>query len=70
MIIIIALDTAARQLGERKETLSKDYVVLQNVKCKGGEPALLPVRSIDGRLVNKGEGEERGIEGRETKLQK
>jgi hypothetical protein len=45
--------------------------VLQNLKCKGGEPALLPVRSIEGRLMNKGEGEvERDLEGRETNLQK
>lgn len=40
------------------------------MKCKGGEPALLPVRNIEGRIVSKGEGEVRGMEGRETKLQK
>jgi len=64
MMIGIALETAQKQLGERKEAISKDYVVLQNVRCKGGEPALLPVRSIHGRIVNKGEGEpERDREG-------
>jgi|JI6StandDraft_1071083.scaffolds.fasta_scaffold84877_3 dynein assembly factor 2 len=71
MMINIALDTSQKQLGERKETISKDYVILQNVKCKGGEPALLPVRSIHGRIVSKGEGEpQRDLEGRETNLQR
>ena len=66
MIIGIAIEASSKQLGERKETISKDYIVMKNLKCKGGEPALLPVRSIEGRLYNKGEGagEERGVEGR------
>lgn len=58
MIISIALEGSERQLGERKETLSRDYIILKNVKCKGenGEPALLPIRYIDGKAYNKGEG--------------
>jgi hypothetical protein len=45
------------------------------VKCKGenGEPALLPIRYIEGKAYNRGEGpadEERNLEGKETKLQK
>lgn len=76
MLVNIALEAAERQLGERKETLSKDYVILKNLKCKGqdGKPALLPIRYIEGQMYNKGEGPshelERGIEGKETKLQK
>ncbi len=58
MIIGIAIEGAERQLGERKESLSRDYVVLKNLKCKGenGEPALLPIRYIEGRAYNRGEG--------------
>ena len=76
MIINIALEAAEKQLGERKETLSRDYVILQNVKCKGvdGKPALMPIRYIQGKIYNKGEGPsndpERDLEGKETKLQK
>ena len=72
LIVTIAIDTAQRQLGERKENLSRDYTILRNVKCKGDQPALLPVRSIEGKLYNKGEGNEveRDREGLETKLQK
>lgn len=58
MIINIALEAAEKQLGERKETLSRDYVILKNVICKGqdGKPALMPIRYIDGKMYNKGEG--------------
>ena len=56
MIIEIALESAERQLGDRKETLSRDYVILKKVKCKSenGEPALLPLRYIDGKTYNRG----------------
>ena len=58
MMINIALEAAERQLGERKETLSRDYVILKNLKCKGhdGKPALMPIRYIGGKAYNKGEG--------------
>jgi hypothetical protein len=58
MIINIALEAAEKQLGERKETLSRDYIILKNVVCKGqdGKPALMPIRYIDGKMYNKGEG--------------
>ncbi|EAR90920.1 pre-RNA processing PIH1/Nop17 protein (macronuclear) [Tetrahymena thermophila SB210] len=39
-----ALDAANLQMGERNEIISKDYKVLKNMKCKGGDPALLTVR--------------------------
>jgi len=29
---------------------------LKNLKCKGGKPALLPMRFIKGKAFNKGEG--------------
>lgn len=70
MMINIALEAAERQLGERKETLSRDYVILKNVICKGadGKPALMPIRYIEGKMYNKGEGPnnefERDMEGR------
>lgn len=76
MMINIALEAAEKQLGERKESLSRDYVILKNVICKGqdGKPALMPIRYIEGKVYNKGEGPsaepERDNEGRETKLQK
>lgn len=56
MVINITLESATKQLGERKQTLSKDYEILKNRKCKGDSPALLPIRVIDGKLYNKGEG--------------
>lgn len=76
MMVNIALQAAERQLGERKETLSRDYVILKNVICKGedGKPALMPIRYIEGKIYNKGQGPnyemERDMEGRQTKLQK
>ena len=75
-MVNIALEAADRQLGERKETLSRDYVILKNMKCKGhdGKPALMPIRYIDGKTYNKGEGPnnqpERDLDGKETKLQR
>ena len=74
MMVNIALEAAERQLGERKESLSKDYIILKNLKCKGqdGKPALMPIRYISGKVYNKGEGPnnepERDMDGKETKL--
>ena len=56
MIVQIGLECAEKQLGERKETLSKDFDILKQLKCKGGKPALLPLRFIKGKAYNKGEG--------------
>lgn len=39
-----ALDAAQRQMGERDDTISKDYKVLKKLACKGGSPALLTIR--------------------------
>lgn len=56
MMINIALEAAEKQLGERKETLSRDYIILKKLICKGqdGKPALLPIRYIEGKMYNKG----------------
>lgn len=64
MMIAIALEAAERQLGERKETLSRDYNILQKIKCKGhdGKPALLPIRFIEGKMYNKGDGPNSALE--------
>lgn len=76
MVITIGLECAEKQLGQRKETLSKDFDILKNIKCKGGSPALLPMRVIEGKAYSRGQAPsetgviERDIEGKETKLQK
>lgn len=31
---------------------------MEKLKCKGGTPAVLPIRSIEGKAYNKGEGGE------------
>lgn len=53
LVCSTALEASGKQLGERNEEISKDFKVLKHTKCKGGEPALLPVR-IDkkGKLTN------------------
>lgn len=39
-----ALDGVNRVLGQDKERISKDYKVMKNLKCKGGEPASITVK--------------------------
>lgn len=34
-------------MGERNEDISKDYKILQKVRCKGSKPALLTIRVSD-----------------------
>lgn len=45
---------------------------MEKLKCKGGQPAILPIRQIEGKTYSKGEGgeQERDRDGVETKLQK
>jgi dynein assembly factor 2 len=69
MVIHAGLEGVGKQLGERKEAVSFDYVVMRNLRCKGGEPALMPIRFDEAGGVVSGQGE-RGREGRETKLQR
>ena len=40
-----ALEGVEKQLKERDEKASKDYKMMTNLKCKGGKPATLTVRS-------------------------
>ena len=47
-----AVDGVNRVLAEHKEKCSTDYKILKNMKCKGGEPALLTVKcAIDNPLL-------------------
>lgn len=39
-----AIDGVNRVLAEHKEKCSQDYKILKNLKCKGGEPALLTIK--------------------------
>jgi len=39
-----ALDGVGRLLSEDKEKVSKDYKIMKNLKCKGGEPALMTIK--------------------------
>lgn len=40
-----AIDGVNRVLAEHKEKCSTDYKIMKNLKCKGGEPALLQIKS-------------------------
>jgi dynein assembly factor 2 len=31
-------------MGERNDTISRDFKILKKMKCKGGKPAILTVR--------------------------
>mmetsp|Transcript_41249 Transcript_41249/g.62791 ORF Transcript_41249/g.62791 Transcript_41249/m.62791 type:complete len:162 (+) Transcript_41249:515-1000(+) len=39
-----AIDGVNRVLQQDKEKLSSDYKILKNMKCKGGEPAMMTVK--------------------------
>lgn len=48
-----ALDGVSRVLQENKEKISNDYKILKNMKCKGGEPALMTIKvEVDNPLVS------------------
>ena len=54
-------------MGERKEEISKDYKILKKIKCKGGSPALLTMRTD--KTGKKSEQEDRqGGEGKMPKF--
>ncbi|CAD8191628.1 unnamed protein product [Paramecium pentaurelia] len=71
LVCSTALEASGKQLGERNEEISKDFKVLKHTKCKGGEPALLPVR-IDkkGKVTNELDSRQGGQANAQTKLQK
>jgi dynein assembly factor 2 len=61
-----ALDGIGQVLAEQKEKVSRDYKVLKNLDCKGGEPSLMTVRELTGNpLVDNME-----LDHVETRLQK
>lgn len=39
-----AIDGISRVLAESQEKISQDYKIMQNLKCKGGEPAMMVVK--------------------------
>ena len=61
-----ALDGVNRVLAEHKEKCSTDYKILKNLKCKGGEPGLLQIKSeVTNKLLAN-----QDVDKFETKLQK
>lgn len=44
MVCDTAIEGVDKQVKERDEKVSKDYKVMNNLKCKGGTPATLTVR--------------------------
>ena len=42
-----AIDGVNQVLQQQKEKVSTDYKIMKNLKCKGGEPALMTVRTKD-----------------------
>ncbi len=53
-------------MAEHKEKCSTDYKILKNLKCKGGEPALLQVKAeVKNKLLGNVDADKH-----ETKLQK
>jgi hypothetical protein len=39
-----AIDGVNRVLQDQQEKLSTDYKIMKNMKCKGGEPALMTIK--------------------------
>ena len=44
MICEISIEAATKQIKDADEIVSKDYKILNRMKCKGGKPAVMPVR--------------------------
>ena len=48
-----ALDGVGKVLQESKEKVSSDYKIMKNMKCKGGKPALMTVKTqTDNPLID------------------
>lgn len=43
-----AIDGVGQVLAENKEKVSRDYKILKNLDCKGGEPSLMTVKELTG----------------------
>lgn len=39
-----AIDGVNRVLSDHQEKISTDYKIMKNMKCKGGEPALMTIK--------------------------
>lgn len=39
-----AVDGIGRVLAEHKESISKDYKIMQKTRCKGGKPASITIK--------------------------
>lgn len=61
-----AIDGVNRVMAEDKEKLSSDYKIMNNLKCKGGEPALMTIKVETGNPLI----DNMDISQTETKLQK
>ena len=61
-----AIDGVGQAVAENKEKISRDYKVMKNLDCKGGEPSLMTIKVLTGNpLVDNMD-----IDNTETKLQK
>ena len=48
-----AVDGIGRVLSEHKESISKDYKIMKNKRCKGGKPASITIKvETDNPIVN------------------
>lgn len=46
MLCDIAFDAVSKVLGAKRERLDPDYALVKQAKCKGSEPALMPVKDL------------------------
>jgi len=44
MVCDTAVDGIGKVLAETKESISKDYKLMQSLRCKGGKPASITVK--------------------------
>jgi hypothetical protein len=53
MVCDTAVEGIGKVLASNKETISKDYKIMQNLRCKGGKPASITVKiETDNPLIN------------------
>ena len=43
-----AIDGIGQVLAENNEKISRDYKIMKNLDCKGGEPSLMTVKELTG----------------------
>lgn len=47
-----ACDGVDMVLRENKEKCSRDYKIMKNLKCKGGEPSMMTIKVETGKLTD------------------